>query len=110
MRLPSLLLEAGADLNAQDAGGWTALMKPNAFGYCDVIRLLQSRGADIALLNNAGDYALAWAANEVCAELLTEARSSLRFFSSSVCPKSAIDTIPDYPISRTGEREPSCIP
>jgi DnaJ like chaperone protein len=53
-----LLLDHGADVNASDLGGYTALMSAASDGCIDVARLLLSRGAKVNALNAAGDTAL----------------------------------------------------
>ena len=47
--LPALeaLLDAGADVNAKDANGQTALMNAAREGHTPVVRLLIARGADL---------------------------------------------------------------
>jgi ankyrin repeat protein len=49
------LLDAGADVNARDEHGQTALMNAARDGHTDVVRLLISRGAD---LNHTAKYNL----------------------------------------------------
>jgi ankyrin repeat protein len=49
-----ILLDAGADVNAQQHGGWTPLHSAAANGDREMIDLLFSRGADAALANDAG--------------------------------------------------------
>ena len=41
------MLEAGADINARDEHGQTALMNAARDGHTDVVRLLVERGADL---------------------------------------------------------------
>lgn len=53
-----LLLDHGADVNASDLGGYTALMSAASDGCIDVARLLLSSGAKVNALNAAGDTAL----------------------------------------------------
>jgi uncharacterized protein len=48
------LLDAGADVNARDANGRTALHAAAALGYNDVVRLLVERGADVAAKDAEG--------------------------------------------------------
>src|SRR5262249_33657182 len=57
------MLDAGADINAKDGRGMTALMFAVAKNHQDpaVIRLLVDRGADLRLQSNAGETAADWA-------------------------------------------------
>jgi len=41
------LIESGADVNAQDNEGWTALMWASEAGYIKVAKLLIEEGADV---------------------------------------------------------------
>ena len=54
-----ILLDAGADVNAQQHGGWTALHAAAANGDGALVELLLSRGADAAIANDAGVTAAA---------------------------------------------------
>ena len=49
-----ILLDAGADVNATQHGGWTALHAAAAHGDRRLVELLLSRGANAAAANNAG--------------------------------------------------------
>jgi ankyrin repeat protein len=49
-----ILLDAGADVNARQHGGWTALHAAAANGDRALVELLQSRGADAMAANDAG--------------------------------------------------------
>ncbi len=52
------LLDNGADVNAADKNGVTALMLASADGYQDIVELLLARGADISVKNANGETAL----------------------------------------------------
>lgn len=51
-----ILIDAGADLNAVDDDGWSALMRANDV---ESVRLLLNGGADMSLKNKEGKTALA---------------------------------------------------
>jgi len=57
-----LLLAAGADVDAKNNYGWTALHYAAAYGHADVVELLLEAGADIKAKNNSGGTALHYAA------------------------------------------------
>jgi ankyrin repeat protein len=59
-----LLLERGADVNAQNQLGWTPLHRASFFGALEVVRLLLEHGADIEPKENDGKTALQVAAEE----------------------------------------------
>jgi len=52
------LIEEGADVNAQNNDGWTALMWATHYGYPEFAKLLIDKGADINAQNNKGLTAL----------------------------------------------------
>lgn len=52
------LLDSGANVDARDNRGNTALIESAFFKYPDLVKLLLDRGADINARNNAGDMAL----------------------------------------------------
>src|SRR5918999_4862822 len=52
--LSRLLLDAGADVNGQGEGGFTALHAAAANGDEDLVQLLLERGADATLLTAQG--------------------------------------------------------
>jgi len=52
------LLDSGADVEARDNRGNTALIESAFFKYPDLVKLLLDRGADINARNNSGDTAL----------------------------------------------------
>lgn len=49
-----LILEAGADINAQDIDGMTALMHACRNGQINIVRFLLKSGADITIKDNDG--------------------------------------------------------
>ncbi len=61
-RVTETLLEAGANPNARDKDGATALMKSANYGYEEAIRLLIEHKADVNLKDNNGRTALMHAA------------------------------------------------
>lgn len=57
-----LLIEAGANVNAQDMAGNTALMGVCFKGFNDIAQFLIDKGADVNLKNKTGGTALSFAA------------------------------------------------
>lgn len=43
--IAQMLLDAGADVNAEDQNGGTALMRAADNGYADIVRILTEAGA-----------------------------------------------------------------
>jgi len=69
--IPDLIL-AGADVNAQDDGGWTPLMCACSGGHLDKAKaLLAAPGIDVNMQNEAGMTALHYAASKGREELLS---------------------------------------
>jgi ankyrin repeat protein len=58
----ALLLESGAEINAADDNGMTALMEAAAWGHTPMVRLLLAAGADSELRNKQGQTAWGLAA------------------------------------------------
>jgi ankyrin repeat protein len=54
----ALLLDRGADVNAQQAGGWTALHAAAMFGDLPMVERLLDRGAEAGRANDQGKTAL----------------------------------------------------
>ena len=67
--LTEKLLDAGAQVDAHDKDGNTALMLASRNGHVDVVRTLLARGADPSARNNKGDSAMCWTTDSGCMEL-----------------------------------------
>jgi ankyrin repeat protein len=63
-----LLVKAGADLDAADGAGETALMKAATYGHVDAVRALVGAGADVKRFSKKGGTAVSFAATEGQAE------------------------------------------
>ena len=59
-----LLIAAGADVNARDNSGWTALTLAASENYTEIMQLLIAAGADINAKGNEEFTPLMWAAHE----------------------------------------------
>lgn len=70
--ITALLLEAGAPVNAQQAGGYTALHSAAMHGDVGLVRLLIEHGADTALADDRGDTAADYARKGGHAEIAEE--------------------------------------
>jgi ankyrin repeat protein len=57
-----VILDKGAEINATDKGGTTALIHAADSGHITVVRLLLEKGADVNAKNKGGWTALMWAA------------------------------------------------
>lgn len=56
-----ILVDAGADVNATDGDGMTALLEATRWMLTDNVRFLREAGADIKAVNNEGKDAVAYA-------------------------------------------------
>ena len=61
------LLDAGADVNYQDGGDYTALMGAASRGHNAIVERLLTAGADVHLEDEYGKTALKWAVHRGCA-------------------------------------------
>jgi ankyrin repeat protein len=76
--LVALLLEAGADPNARDQDGLTALMYAAGQGRVELVRVLLARGADVEAVTVGGDRASTLAIKPEVMLMLREARGKRR--------------------------------
>jgi ankyrin repeat protein len=87
-----LLLDRGADVNARDANGWTALMRASYSDFypIEVVRLLIERGADVNARAPSGETAasLASARGGAIAQALVKAGAAPVSTSDRVVPAS----------------------
>ena len=70
-----ILLEEGADVNAKDIGGWTALILAAEKGDGEAVQLLLRHGADVKISGSREWPALHWASksgNEAVVQLLVD--------------------------------------
>ena len=68
-RRSALLLENGADIEARDRGGNTALIWAGRDGYIDTVKVLLDKGANIKARDNSGNTALTWEAVQANTEM-----------------------------------------
>lgn len=52
------LLEKGADVNAKNNDGTTALIQASEYGYSDIVKMLLAKGADVNAIDEFGRMAL----------------------------------------------------
>jgi len=78
----TMLLDRGANINATDHDGWTALIKATEAGYVELVELLVKRGADIEIADSTGRKAWTYAAlagRTDIAEVFKQARADRSF-------------------------------
>ena len=64
-----LLVEKGADINAQDGRGCTALMRAAYIGYPELVNFLLEHGADKSVKDYEGNLAIHYVRKECLADL-----------------------------------------
>lgn len=70
------LIKDGADVNAKDNYGWTAMMMSAWNGHTECVAALISAGTDVNANDNYGNTAIllaAWDGNKDCVKLLKKA-------------------------------------
>jgi serine/threonine-protein phosphatase 6 regulatory ankyrin repeat subunit B len=68
------LLKQGANVDATDYGGWTALMWASQEGHAEVIQVLLSSGANVKIRGDDGKTAMLVAKNAEIKALLVHAK------------------------------------
>ena len=77
-KMVKYLIESGADINAKDKNGWTALMFAARNGYDKIAQLLIKSGADIKAKDRDGKTALSLAKEERYNDLIRVFRKKRR--------------------------------
>ncbi|MDP9242584.1 MAG: ankyrin repeat domain-containing protein [Actinomycetota bacterium] len=82
VRCVQILLDAGANVDGRQHGGWTALMAASEHGDLEVVRSLLAVGADPSLRSDDGRSSLDFAEAEGHAEVLSALRAAAEGSSS----------------------------
>ena len=74
LEMAKLLISAGADVNARDNRGRSAIMKASLGNFCEggtwyysnieIIKLLLKNNADLSFKDDQGEDVLSWASNQ----------------------------------------------
>src|SRR5215813_8116925 len=73
-----VLLDLGADINAQNNNGMTALMEAILYNNVEVAKILIARGADVHLTNRHGSTAVTFARNRKLFQFVEAASQELQ--------------------------------
>lgn len=96
LKVITLLLQAGADINAKDFDGWTPLHAAAHWGQDESCKILVENHCDMDITNSSGQTALDLADSEVVPLLEELKKSQASMKESSYVSNTIIDTSSDH--------------
>jgi hypothetical protein len=83
LEMVTILIENGADVNAADNEGWTALMRASLAGKGDIVDLLLDKGAKADMLNLVQESAIIHATSADCLSCLNSMFQKFNFIKNT---------------------------